>query len=79
MPLPYETPGIMQVSVDFNAYDNLSKFYFLYYIMCNAKCFKKSFTLVFQILLCSEWYKNLTFQGVERWIVCNVFLTLATQ
>jgi hypothetical protein len=59
----------------------------------NAGYLKKSFTMVFQMLLCGEYYKKSLhlkayklsiIQDVERWMVCTplsvkVFITLATQ
>jgi hypothetical protein len=57
----------------------------------NARCYKKSFTIVFQLLLCGERYANIYiyrrtnyFQHLEQWIVCtpyivNVFVIPATQ
>jgi hypothetical protein len=54
----------------------------------NKGCFKKSFTLMFQMLLCGECYENVytlsIVQHLKRGIVCTpssvkVFITLTTQ
>jgi hypothetical protein len=52
----------------------------------NTECFKKSFTMVFQMLLCGEClaYRLSILQLLEWWIICtplsvNFFVTLTTQ
>jgi hypothetical protein len=40
----------------------------------NTECFKQSFTMIFQMLLCAEGYENVCIS-----LSVNVFLTLATR